>query len=82
MALGARLGRCVKISPPSLLRFDPRIVQPVESRCTDFAILARYIFHNNWISGAALRRGHFTVVEIPGGGGLERFVVAVGRGEL
>jgi hypothetical protein len=58
-----------KFRPPPLpLRFDPRIVQLVESLCTDCAILARYIFHNNWIWSAARRRGRYTEVEIRGGG--------------
>jgi hypothetical protein len=38
-----RSGRVLKISPPS--GFDPRTVQPVASRCTDYAIPAHSFKH-------------------------------------
>jgi hypothetical protein len=39
-----RSGRVRKISPPP--GFDPRTVQPVASRCTDYAISAHTQFWN------------------------------------
>jgi hypothetical protein len=42
----ARSGRVRKISP--LLGFDPRIVQPIASRCTDYGISAHLLASNGF----------------------------------
>jgi hypothetical protein len=44
-----RFGRVQKISPP--LGFDPRTVQTVASRCTDWAILAHWVLFSYSIVG-------------------------------
>jgi len=43
-----RAGRVRKISPPPLPGFDPRTIQPVSSRYTDWAIPAHTITTSKW----------------------------------